>query len=329
MRVSIGTAQLLGLKQIKTDALSSTAYLMHGQGCQQNCKFCAQAVESTTDSRMLSRVSWPEFSLEEIVERLRINYRLRRLKRCCLQVVGDGQRAELAEEISALVATKIPLSISKNVTSSREIGKLFQLGVERLAIALDVANPEIYRQIKGGFFLQKQESLIQAAQSYPGKISTHIIVGLGETEEEIIKLISDLSEIEILVALFAFTPLKGTGLADHPKPNPETYRRVQIARYLITEYGYRYSDFQFSQTSLIGLPQKREQGLRYLLDGKAFQTSGCQDCNRPYYNERPGGFIYNYPRPLTPQEIYQALQKTELWPDREILKRLEEAGILE
>jgi biotin synthase len=36
--------------------------------------------------------------------------------------------------------------------------------------------------------------------------------------------------------------------------------------------------------------------------GTAFQTSGCPGCNRPYYNEKPSGPIYNYPRPLSPDE---------------------------
>jgi biotin synthase-related radical SAM superfamily protein len=47
-----------------------------------------------------------------------------------------------------------------------------------------------------------------------------------------------------------------------------------------------------------------------LADGVAFQTSGCPDCNRPFYNERPGGPLYNYPRPLTPAEVSRAV--TEL-----------------
>ena len=39
-----------------------------------------------------------------------------------------------------------------------------------------------------------------------------------------------------------------------------------------------------------------------LSSGKPFQTSGCPDCNRPFYNERPGGPIYNYPYPLNKDE---------------------------
>ena len=37
--------------------------------------------------------------------------------------------------------------------------------------------------------------------------------------------------------------------------------------------------------------------------GLPFQTSGCPDCNRPFYNEKPSGPIYNYPKKLSQEEI--------------------------
>jgi biotin synthase len=37
--------------------------------------------------------------------------------------------------------------------------------------------------------------------------------------------------------------------------------------------------------------------------GEPFLTSGCPNCNRPYYNEKPSGPIYNYPRGLTEKEF--------------------------
>jgi biotin synthase-related radical SAM superfamily protein len=49
-----------------------------------------------------------------------------------------------------------------------------------------------------------------------------------------------------------------------------------------------------------------------LSSGAAFQTSGCKDCNRPYYNERPSGPLYNYPRPLSQEEIAEAIAATGL-----------------
>jgi biotin synthase len=42
---------------------------------------------------------------------------------------------------------------------------------------------------------------------------------------------------------------------------------------------------------------------RIVETGTPFLTSGCPGCNRPYYNERPGGPLYNYPRQPLPDEI--------------------------
>ena len=49
-----------------------------------------------------------------------------------------------------------------------------------------------------------------------------------------------------------------------------------------------------------------------LAGGEAFETAGCPDCNRPFYNERPGGTMYNYPRSLTAAEAEQAIAELRL-----------------
>ena len=41
--------------------------------------------------------------------------------------------------------------------------------------------------------------------------------------------------------------------------------------------------------------------------GKTFETSGCQDCNRPFYNESVSGPRYNHPRELTEEELSEAI----------------------
>jgi len=47
--------------------------------------------------------------------------------------------------------------------------------------------------------------------------------------------------------------------------------------------------------------------------GEPFFTSGCPNCNRPFYNEKPSGPIYNFPRELTPEELSTA--KKQLNPE--------------
>jgi len=41
-------------------------------------------------------------------------------------------------------------------------------------------------------------------------------------------------------------------------------------------------------------------------------TSGCPNCNRPYYNEKPSGPIYNYPRPLKKEEIAKVMLELDI-----------------
>ena len=42
-----------------------------------------------------------------------------------------------------------------------------------------------------------------------GNVSTHIIVGLGETEKEAAQVIQRCVDMGVLPALFAFTPIRG------------------------------------------------------------------------------------------------------------------------
>jgi len=59
---------------------------------------------------------------------------------------------------------------------------------------------------------------------------------------------------------------------------------------------------RFEGGRLVGLEVEPAMMEAAFASGRAFRTSGCPDCNRPLYNERPGGAMYNFPRPLTEAE---------------------------
>jgi biotin synthase len=59
-----------------------------------------------------------------------------------------------------------------------------------------------------------------------------------------------------------------------------------------------------------GVPE--EQIRDVIRTGRPFVTSGCPGCNRPYYNERPGGPLYNYPRPPLPEEITEIEKQIQI-----------------
>jgi biotin synthase len=56
---------------------------------------------------------------------------------------------------------------------------------------------------------------------------------------------------------------------------------------------------------LIDFGVSEEQIRNVIRTGRPFVTSGCPGCNRPYYNERPGGPLYNYPRQPLPEEVVE------------------------
>ena len=113
-----------------------------------------------------------------------------------------------------------------------------------------------------------------------------MIAGLGETEKELLTAVQKVFDLGVLPALFAFTPVRGTVLEGMNQPEVGSYRRVQLARYLIVAGLVRLSDMGFDAEGKIvdfGLDCTR---LNEIVDsGKPFLTSGCADCNRPFYNE--------------------------------------------
>lgn len=148
-------------------------------------------------------------------------------------------------------------------------------------------------------------------------VGTNLIVGLGETEEEAVRLMQKMRDIGVEVVLFAFTPVRETRLSEREQPKLEAYRRIQIARYLLYEEGIGVEDVIFDEGGAISGFKDQELMFNELRDGAAFQTNGCPGCNRPFYNERPSGPFYNYPRPLREGEALKELESTRIdWYDR-------------
>jgi len=290
-----------------------------GERCKRDCSFCTQARSSRAPAQALSRVIWPPYEEKKTLSALKEAYQWGKIQRACLQVtVSPGYLSHTEEIIAQLKG--IPICASVVVSNLDQVAQLLDSGLEIVGLSLDAANEEVYHHVKGGSFHQALGLIEEAAKRFPGRIATHLIVGLGETEEEMAWLIQHLHDWGVIVALFAFTPNPGTALENEPAPPLSSYRRIQIARHLIVEGLARAEEFVFPSGSCKDSPEGRILGFGLeehelsdaLKDGQAFQTSGCPGCNRPYYNERPGGPLYNYPRPLTPAEIQQAMREAAL-----------------
>jgi biotin synthase len=320
VRLSLGTAIQLGLETGDPDPHFTTAFLMtYREGkCDANCAFCPQAQESTSSSDRLSRISWPEFSLERVVKQLSIP---RQFRRICVQTLCYPEVvADVAHIVDALrTVSKLPISVAIHPVSRDDLVRLKEVGVSTIGIALDASTPELFEKVKG----EKRSSpyrwdkhakgLMDALDVFgKGNVTTHLIIGLGETELEATEFIMKMYESGITVGLFAFTSIKGTTLEDKESPDLSIYRRIQTVRHLVSRGLLEREQVQVSEDGRLSLDIDKDQLRQVLSSGEAFQVTGCKGCNRPYYNEKPRGPMYNYPSHLTTEQILSSIDETQL-----------------
>jgi len=321
IRVSLGSAIALKLLRGKLDAMPTTAYLLtYRRGkCTANCTFCPQARESRGRADMLSRVSWPVFPTRHVLDGIERAVKDGQTRRVCLQALNYPEVfADLLAFVKAICSrVQVPVSISCQPLNSENMRQLAESGAERIGIPLDAATEELFSKVKGHsvggpYVWAEQFELLTEAEGVlgKGKVTTHLIVGLGETEKEMVHTIQKCVDMGVLPALFAFTPIPGTALENNPQPPVPVYRRVQLARHLIFHGIIRNEDMRFDKKDCISDFGVDKEGLvRIVQTGEPFLTSGCPNCNRPYYNEKPSGPIYNYSKRLTKKETGQILQE--------------------
>ncbi len=298
IRLSYGTAVKMNLKKGIMKDEPTTAYIMLGNKCNSNCSFCAQA-KSREKNDFLSRILWIDYPLEILKE-------IRGFARICFQTLDYEEVVDDLIKIIPLLP-KIPVSVSIVPVSREELIKLKNMNVDTISIALDAANKKIFDEVKGykvgnRFTWETHWKSLRIAREVFDNVNTHLIVGLGESDNDLINVMIKLYNMGITTALFAYTPVNYGNFPDIGR-----YRAIQLSRYLIY-HGYdNFYEIKDEKISKMRIPEEEKKNVKR---GLPFLTSGCPGCNRPYYNEKPSGKIYNFPRMLTEEEARTAI--TEL-----------------
>jgi lipoyl synthase len=209
-------------------------------------------------------------------------------------------------------AATIPVSILSNPTTMTraDVERLHDLGADIFTVALDAATPEIFERTRGKgvqsphSWSKYWEILMHAREVFgPQKFGAHIIVGMGETEYDVLALVQRLVDLGGHSHLFCFFPEKGS-LMDHLPATPrDQWRRVQLARYLIDYRGVRVEQMRFDDAGRLLAFGVSESELDDVIGaGTAFRTSGCPGkfaadlsaCDRPYGDSPPSN-IASFP----------------------------------
>jgi biotin synthase-related radical SAM superfamily protein len=295
--------------------------LTYPEGCRANCAYCGLArhreKERDYADRNFIRVDWPAVPMERIVDIVAKDGAASPFHRMCISMITHPRSDE--DTVSVLKAWTakidpgaIPISILSNPTTMtrEDVQNLKDLGADIFTVALDAATPEIFDRTRGKGVdsphrWDKYWDILMHARDIfgPQKFGAHIIVGMGETEHDILTLVQRLVDLGGHSHMFCFYPEQGS-LMDHLPATPrDQWRRVQLARYLIDYCDARVEHMRFDEFGRVidfGLPSGE---LDMIVDsGIAFRTSGCpgkfQDdisaCDRPYGDSPPSN-IASYP----------------------------------
>jgi biotin synthase len=234
--------------------------------------------------------------------------------RVCISQVQDHRANDDLVEITRKVHTavpEVPLSGLVNATTM-SVPFLEQLkaeGIDIIGYGLDAVTEELFIKTRGKDaggphdWDYHWEMVLAARKIYgPMNVNCHLIVGLGETDRDLVDMFYRLKSDEIAGYLFSFNPEIGTALQHQTRQPIKRHRRVQLAKFLIEERNVERDVFQFDENGFIGSIDSEEELIQNTIDeGLSFMTNGCPDrkgvlaCNRPYGSYRPGEEFRDYP----------------------------------
>lgn len=284
--------------------------LTYHNGCKASCSYCGLAHNRQQDaSKTFIRVPWPGYSIDQILEQVQTHRHP--FKRVCVSMITHAHAVDDTCQIVGRIhnETTLPISglLSPTVMNGRDdLVKMRDAGMERAGIAVDAATEDLFIKHRGkgvggphqwNHYWKTLDEAIDVFGKY--MVGVHLIVGLGETEQQMVKTISHAYNMGAMTHLFSFFPEEGSLMQKSPQPELGSYRRIQLARYLINEGIIDIQNIKFSPVGKIidfGMDV-----MPYVQKGEAFMTSGCPGedgkvaCTRPFGNERASEPMRNYP----------------------------------
>jgi len=225
--------------------------LTYPEGCRANCAYCGLARHREADrdyaDRNFIRVDWPAVPMTEIVDIVAKDVGNNPFHRMCISMITHPRSEDdtftiLQQWTDKIDPEAIPVSILSNPTTMTraDVQQTKDLGADIFTVALDAATPEVFDRTRGKGVQSPHkwskywEIMLDAKDIFgPRKFGAHIIVGMGETEHEVLRLVQDLVDLGGHSHMFCFFPEQGS-LMDHlPAAPRDQWRRVQLARYLI------------------------------------------------------------------------------------------------
>ena len=307
--------------------------LNYENGCLSDCGYCGLARTRPGDyeDKSFIRVDWPLFETDQVVERM-AKYE-QKLTRLCISMVTHGSAyddtVDITERIAAKIKTPLSLLVAPPTLNRERLQHLKDLGADMIGVGLDAVSEKVFYDTrtnvpKGGLKWANYWDIINYSREIygPWKVNLHTVVGLGETDKDLIDLFYDLRSKQILAYLFSFNPEPDSRMGDAPRATITRWRRIQLLKHLIEEYELDPKAIRFDEegnvVKLETSASRINKVLATLDAGIPFMTNGCPGesgdvgCTRPYGSYRPSEPYRDFPFQPVADDLAQIREELDL-----------------
>ena len=306
--------------------------LNYENGCLSDCSYCglARTRPGAYEEKSFIRVEWPLVETDGLISRMKTHED--KLTRLCISMVTHGSAyrdtLEITKKLTSTLRTPLSILVAPPTLNTEKLQQFKDNGVDMIGVGLDAVTEETFRQHRtnvpnGSLRWDNYWNIINESRRIfgPWKVNIHTVVGLGETDKDLIDMFVYLKEHQILPYLFSFNPEPDSRMAFSEKASITRWRRIQLVKHLIEKYEFPADAVSYDDKGMIRKMEIRGQYIARAIEdldaGIPFMTNGCPSeggeeagCSRPYGSYRPSESFRDFP--FQPEVDDMHLIRTEL-----------------
>ncbi len=228
-----------------------------------------------------------------------------KLTRLCISMVTHGaafrDTVDISQRITGAVRAPLSILVAPPTLNEQRLLAFKDAGVDMIGIGLDAVTEDLFRSLRtdvphGGLRWDQYWEIVGHARRIFGawKVNCHTLVGLGESDHDLMGIFERLLDREIFSYLFCFNPEPDSRMGHVEKTPVQRWRRIQLAKFLLEEEGLDPDAFRYADDgALARIHAPRDLVERVVDAGWAFMTNGCPSsggepgCTRPMGSWRP------------------------------------------
>jgi len=197
-------------------------------GCTEDCKYCAQSVESGNTAAI-----YPMKDESEIIEGARLAYEAGAFRHCMVfsGKTMDKNRIEKVAWVVKKIKSLYPMEIcvSAGLLTEEDGKKLVDAGVNRYNHNLNTSG-DFYGEICSTHGYRERVSTINIAKKAGLDICSGVIIGMGESVNDILKMTRELHRVAAdSIPVNFFIPVEGHRIQNPPVLTPHYCLKVLCA----------------------------------------------------------------------------------------------------